>query len=82
MFTFLCTLLNLKKIAPVITIGIIAILVVTLVIVFLPSGQRLTPGSKKAIILSSANDFNRKDGEVYLNIIFYYLNSNSDVFLT
>jgi len=54
--------MNLKKIAPIIAVVIIAILVFALVIIFLPSGQISTPGSKKAIILSSANDYYRKDG--------------------
>ena len=59
--------MNLKKLAPIIAIVIIAILVVALVIVFLPPGQISTQGSKKAIILSSANDFYRKDGEPDFN---------------
>ena len=59
--------MNLKKVVPIIAIVIIAILVVALVIVFLPQGQISPQGSKKAIILSSANDFYRKDGEVDFN---------------
>jgi hypothetical protein len=59
--------MNLKKVAPIVAIVIIAILVVTLVIVFLPPGQTPVPGSKKAIILSSANDFYRKDGQPDFN---------------
>ena len=54
--------MNQKKVVPIIVIVIIAILVVALVIIFLPPGQNPTQGSKKAIILSSANDFYRKDG--------------------
>jgi hypothetical protein len=42
-------------------------MVVSLVIVFLPPGQISTKGSKKAIILSSANDYYRKDGEPDFN---------------
>jgi len=53
--------MNLKKKTPIIAIVIIAIIVVAMVIVFLPPGQISTPGAKKAIILSSANDFYRKD---------------------
>ncbi len=59
--------MNLKKVAPIIALAIIAILVVALIIVFLPPGQVSAPGSKKAIILSSANDFYRKDGESDFN---------------
>jgi len=59
--------MNLKKVAPIIAIVIIAILVVALVIVFLPLGQIPTQGSKKAIILSSANDFKRKEREPDFN---------------
>ncbi|MHA2290055.1 MAG: hypothetical protein ACXABG_14820, partial [Promethearchaeota archaeon] len=54
--------MNPKKMVPIIAIVIIAIIIVALVIVFLPQGQISTPGSKKAIILGSANDFYRKDG--------------------
>ncbi|MHA2283003.1 MAG: C13 family peptidase [Promethearchaeota archaeon] len=60
--------MNIKKIAPIIVFGIIAILVVALLIVFLPPGQKSTPGSKKAIILASANDYYRKDGEPDFNV--------------
>jgi hypothetical protein len=59
--------MNIKKMAPVMALIIIAVIVVALVIVFLPPGQISTPGSKKAIILSSANDFYRKDGEPDFN---------------
>ena len=59
--------MNQKKVVPVIAIVIIAIIVVALVIVFLPSGPIPAQGSKKAIILSSANDFYRKDGEPDFN---------------
>ncbi len=59
--------MNIKKIAPIIVIGIIAVLVIALIIVFLPPGSTPAPGSKKAIILGSANDFFRKDGEPDFN---------------
>jgi len=63
--------MNLKKMAPIMALIIIAVIVVALVIVFLPppgpSGQTPTPGSKKAFILSSANDFYRKDGQTDFN---------------
>lgn len=59
--------MNLKKAVPIIALVIIAILVVSLVIVFLPPGQISPQGSKKAIILSSANDFYRKDGQPDFN---------------
>jgi len=59
--------MNLKKVVPIFAIAIIVIMVVALVIVFLPPGQISTQGSKKAIILSSANDYYRKDGEPDFN---------------
>lgn len=59
--------MNFRKLAPIAAIAIIAILIVALVIVFLLPGQISPQGSKKAIILSSANDFYRKDGEVDFN---------------
>ncbi|MHA2340133.1 MAG: hypothetical protein ACXACX_22765, partial [Candidatus Hodarchaeales archaeon] len=59
--------MNLKKFAPIIALVIIGIITVALVIVFLPPVQISTPGSKKAIILGSANDFFRKDGEPDFN---------------
>lgn len=59
--------MNLKKLAPIIAIVIIAIIIFAFIIVFLPPGQLPTSGSKKAIILSSANDYYRKEGEVDFN---------------
>lgn len=59
--------MNIKKIAPFLALIIIAVIVIALIILFLPAGQISTTGSKKAIILSTANDFYRKDGEVDFN---------------
>jgi hypothetical protein len=56
-----------KIIIPVIVLVISAVLIITLVVVFLPRPSILIPGSRKAIILSSANDYYRKEGEPDFN---------------
>ena len=55
--------MNKKKVIPIIGAVIISILVIALVIVFIPLGSTPTIGDRKAIILSSANDFQKSEGE-------------------
>jgi len=52
-----------KKLIPIIAAGIIVILIIALVVIFIPPGGKPTPGARKAIILSSANDFYKSEGE-------------------
>ncbi|MFX1572487.1 MAG: C13 family peptidase [Promethearchaeota archaeon] len=52
-----------KKVIPIIALVIIAALVITLVILFIPFGGPPTPSARKAIIVSSANDFQKSEGE-------------------
>jgi len=56
-----------KKLIPIIAAGIIVILVIALIVIFIPPGVKLTPDTRKAIILSSANDYYRRDGEPDFN---------------
>ena len=59
-----------KIIIPLIASAIIVVLVIALLIIFLPPSQQVHPlqlGEKKAIILGSANDFYRKDGQPDFN---------------
>lgn len=55
--------MNRKKFIPIIAAGIIVILVIALVVIFIPPDGKPTPGARKAIILSSANDFYKSEGE-------------------
>ncbi|MFX0105372.1 MAG: C13 family peptidase [Candidatus Hodarchaeota archaeon] len=59
--------MNKKKVIPVLVLVFIIVLIIALVVVFLPIQPLLGPGSRKAIILSSANDYYRKDGEPDFN---------------
>ncbi|MFX1305038.1 MAG: C13 family peptidase [Promethearchaeota archaeon] len=59
--------MNKKILIPVIVLVFSVVLIITLVVVFLPIQPPLGPGSRKAIILSSANDYYRKDGEPDFN---------------
>ncbi|MHA2430000.1 MAG: C13 family peptidase [Promethearchaeota archaeon] len=59
--------MNKKIVIPVIVVVISVILIITLVVVFLPIQPPAALGSRKAIILSSANDYFRKDGEPDFN---------------
>lgn len=56
-----------KKLIPIIAAGIIVILVIALIVIFIPPGVKPTPDTLKAIILSSANDYYRRDGEPDFN---------------
>lgn len=59
--------MNIKKIVPFIIIFFVGILIIALVIIILPLNQPSSYGSRKALILSSANDYYRKDGEPNFN---------------
>ena len=59
--------MNRKKLIPIIAIAIISVLIIALVVIFMLPGGKPTPGARKAIILSSANDYYRKDGEPDFN---------------
>ena len=59
--------MNRKKLIPIIAAGIIVILVIALIVIFIPPGVKPTPDTRKAIILSSANDYYRRDGEPDFN---------------
>ncbi|MFX0021004.1 MAG: C13 family peptidase [Candidatus Hermodarchaeota archaeon] len=60
--------MNKRKLIPIILISVIFVSSIVIVLfLFLPSGQILTTGNRKAIILSSANDYYRKDGEPEFN---------------
>ena len=59
--------MNKKKIIPIIAFVIILILVIALVIIFLPNGRKPKTGRRKAIILASANDFQKSEGEEDFN---------------
>ena len=52
-----------KKLIPIISAGIIVILVIALIVIFIPLGGKTPTGARKAIILSSANDFQKSEGE-------------------
>lgn len=55
--------MNRKKLIPIFAGGIIVILVIALIIIFIPSGGKPITGARKAIILCSANDFQKSEGE-------------------
>ncbi len=57
--------MNKKVVIPLVVIILSAILIIALVIIFLPGAP--IPGARKAIILSSANDYYRKDGVTDFN---------------
>lgn len=59
--------MNKKIVIPVIVLVFSVVLIIALVVLFLPSQPTLAQGSRKAIILSSANDYYRKDGEPDFN---------------
>ncbi|TET61596.1 MAG: hypothetical protein E3J52_00880 [Promethearchaeota archaeon] len=59
--------MNRKKLIPIIAAGIIVILVIALIVIFIPPGVKPAPDTRKAIILSSANDYYRRDGEPDFN---------------
>ncbi|NVM36714.1 MAG: hypothetical protein HWN81_14050 [Candidatus Lokiarchaeota archaeon] len=52
-----------KKLIPIIAGGIIVILVIALIIIFVPTSGKPTTGARKAIILCSANDFQKSEPE-------------------
>ncbi len=55
--------MNRKKLIPIFAGVIIVILVLAIIIIFIPSGSKPITGARKAIILSSANDFQKSEGE-------------------
>jgi len=55
--------MKLKKSVPYLVIFLIVILIIALTVILLPSNLAPTIGTRKAIILSSANDFYRKESE-------------------
>ncbi len=59
--------MNRKKLIPIISAGIIIIIVIALIVIFIPFGGKRAVGARKAIILSSANDYYRKEGEPDFN---------------
>ncbi|MFX1525369.1 MAG: C13 family peptidase [Promethearchaeota archaeon] len=59
--------MNLKKIVPIVALILVGIIIVAFVIVFMVQTPTSTPGSKKAIILASSNDYYRKDGVIDFN---------------
>ncbi|MFX1329618.1 MAG: C13 family peptidase [Promethearchaeota archaeon] len=59
--------MNRKKLIPIISAGIIVIIVTTLIVIFIPLGGKQVEGARKAIIIGSANDYYRKEGNPDFN---------------
>ena len=55
--------MNKKKLIPIIALVMIAALVIVLVIILMPLGKKPIPSARKAIIIASANDFQKSEPE-------------------